>query len=186
MGEKIVKSITGLVAGAAAKTAQKYDTKHQHIFHVVCKDVNGNIKWEDDIFNLVTNEGLDEILDQFYSGSAYTAAHYLGLTDGTPSFAEADTMSSHAGWAEVTAYDEAVRQTLTWAASSGQSKTSDADVFTIDTNSTTIGGAFITTVSTKGGTTGTLIGGGAFSAGDKTLDDNDTLTVTVFATAAAA
>lgn len=58
-------------------------------------------------------------------------------------------------------------------------------VFTISSNSTTIGGAFVTTNNTKGGSTGTLYGGGAFSAGDKTIDDNDTLTVTVTLTATA-
>jgi hypothetical protein len=145
------------------------------------------IKFQDHAWNLVVNTGLDDILDKYYKGSTYTAAHYCGLTDGTPSFAAGDTMASHAGWAEVTAYDEAVRQTLTWGAVSGQSVDNSASkaVFTIDTNNTTIGGGFATTNSTKGGSTGTLVGGAAFTAGDKTLDDNDTLSVQVTATAAA-
>jgi hypothetical protein len=58
------------------------------------------------------------------------------------------------------------------------SNSASAAVFTIDTNATTMGGCFLTSVSTKGGTTGTLYAIGAFSAGDKVLDDNDTLTVT--------
>lgn len=52
-------------------------------------------------------------------------------------------------------------------------------VFTISSNSTTIGGAFVTTNNTKGGSTGTLYGGAAFTGGNKTLGNTDTLTVTV-------
>ncbi|MBN1814703.1 MAG: hypothetical protein JXA14_22880 [Anaerolineae bacterium] len=143
--------------------------------------------WEDDFENLVVNEGLDDSLDKHLKGSSYTAAWYMGLTDGTPSVAAGDTMASHAGWTEVTAYDEAVRQTVTFGSVSSQSVDNSGSpcVFTIDTNSTTIGGAFLVTNSTKGGSTGTLYGGGAFTAGDKTLDDNDTLTVTVTCTASA-
>lgn len=137
--------------------------------------------------NLVVNEGLDDSLDKHLKGSAYTAAFYVGLTDSTPTPAAGDTMASHAGWAEITNYDEANRQDLTLGTVSSQSVDNSASkaVFTIDTNSTTIGGAFVTTNNTKGGSTGTLYGIGAFSAGDKTLDDNDTLNVTVTATAAA-
>lgn len=157
------------------------------LFVVECYSKTGNLKWKDTIKNLVVNEGLDDVLDKYLKGSAYTAAHYVGLTDGTPTVAAGDTMSSHAGWTEVTAYDEAVRQTLTLGAVSGQSVDNSASkaVFTISSNATTIGGCFLSTNSTKGGTTGTLYGGGAFTAGDKTLDDDDVLNVTVTATAAA-
>ena len=70
---------------------------------------------------------------------------------------------------------------------SGQSVDNSASkaVFTVSANDTTIGGAFIATNSTKGGSTGTLYGGGAFTAGDKTIDDGDVLNVTVTASAAA-
>lgn len=153
-----------------------------------CYDQDGNLKWRDEFDNLVVNAGLDDILDKYFKGSTYTAAFYVGLTDGTPTVAAGDTMASHAGWAEVTAYDEANRQTLTLGSVSGQSVNNSASkaVFTIDTNGTTVGGAFLTTNNTKGGSTGTLYGGGAFTAGDKSLDDNDVLNVTVTLTASAA
>lgn len=156
-------------------------------FIVECRDKHGRLKWVDVIKNLVVNTGLDDSLDKHLKGSGYTAAWYVGLTDGTPTVAAADTMASHAGWTEVTAYDETVRQTLTLGAVSGQSVDNSASkaVFTIDTNDTTIGGCFIVSDNTKGGSTGILYGGGAFSAGDKTLDDDDTLSVTVTCTAAA-
>lgn len=146
------------------------------------------MKFVDYGYNLVVTTGLNDVLDKYYKGSSYTAAHYCGLTDGTPTVAAGDTMASHAGWVEVTAYDEAVRQTITWGSVSGGSVNNSASkaVFTISTNSTTIGGGFVVTNSTKGGSTGTLVGAAAFTAGDKVLDDNDTLSVTVTATATAA
>lgn len=166
---------------------QNLNTKFGDLFFVECFDKDGNLKWTDTIKNLVVNVGLDDALEQYFKGSTYTAAHYVGLTDGTPTVAAADTMASHAGWTEVVAYDEAVRQTLTLGAVSGQSVDNSANkaVFTISANSTTIGGAFISTDDTRGGSTGTLYGGGAFTAGDKSLDDNDVLNVTVTASAAA-
>jgi len=157
------------------------------LFQVECYDKEGNLKWEDTIKNLVVNEGLDDSLNEYFKGSTYTAAHYVGLTDGTPTVAAGDTMASHAGWTEVTAYDEASRQTATWGTVSGQSVSNSANkaTFTISANGTVIGGAFLTTNSSKGGSAGTLYGGGAFTAGDKTLDDNDILYVTVTASASA-
>jgi len=156
------------------------------LFEVECYDSKGRLKWRDTIKNLVVDEGLDDVLDKYLKGSAYTAAHYVGLTDGTPTPNAADTMASHAGWAEVQLYDEAARQTATWGAVSGKSVDNSASkaVFTISTNATTIGGCFLCTNSTKGGTTGTLYGVGAFTAGNKVLDAADILNVTVTATAA--
>jgi len=165
----------------------EFNMGFKDVFKVECFDKNGQLKWVDYIENLVVNEGLDDALDKYFKGSSYSAAHYVGLTDGTPTFAAGDTMSSHAGWTEVTAYDEADRQTVTWGSVSSQSVDNSASkaTFTISSNSTTIGGAFLSTNSTKGGSTGTLYGGGAFNAGDKSLDDDDVLNVTVTATASA-
>ena len=162
-------------------------TKLKNVWKFECFDKHGNLKWIDYIENLVVNVGLDDALDKYLKGSTYTAAHYCGLTDGTPTPAAGDTMASHAGWTEVTAYDEANRPTITWGTVSGQSVDNSANkaVFTISANSTTIGGAFVATNNTKGGSTGTLYGVGAFTAGDKLLDDNDVLNVTVTATATA-
>lgn len=175
-------------AGAEARAGILQPMRLGDIFEIECRSKStGKLKWRDTIKNLVVNTGLDDVLTQYLKGSAYTAAHYVGLTDGTPTVAAADTMASHAGWVEVTAYDEAVRQTATWGAVSSQSVDNSASkaTFTISTNATTIGGAFLTTNNTKGGSTGTLYGGGVFTAGDKSLDDGDVLYVTVTASAAA-
>lgn len=159
--------------------ANKYD--------VVCRDKNGKIKWIDHIENIVVNTGLDDILEEYFNGSAYTAAHYVGLTDGTPTVAAGDTMASHAGWTEPTGYDEATRPAYSPATVSSQSVTNSASVAVFSINATlTIGGCFITTNSTKGGATGTLYGAGAFTGGDKSVSSGDTLNVTVTCTSAAA
>ena len=176
----------GIKAGAQLIAGNRRAVKYR----VVARDPQGKLKWIEEFPNLVVNAGLDDSLDKHLKGSGYTAAWYVGLTDGTPTVAAGDTMASHAGWAEVVAYDEAVRQTLTLGAVSGQSVDNSGNeaVFTISANDTTIGGAFIADADTKGGTGGAtvLYGAGAFTAGDKTIDDDDTLTVTVTLTAAAA
>lgn len=161
-------------------------TAHTHRYQVVCRNRKGEIVWTEDIHNLTTNEGLDEILDKFWKGSGYTAAFYVGLTDDSPTIAAGDTMSSHAGWAEATGYSESVRQTLTLGTVSSQSVSNSASTADFSINATdTIGGAFITTNSTKGGTSGVLIGAAAFSV-DRALADGDSLTVTVTLTASSA
>jgi hypothetical protein len=170
--------------GAGVKAGKKLENR----WHVEAKGPDGVTKWVDEFDNIVVTDGLNDSLTKHLKGSSYTAAWYVGLTDGTPTVDPTDVMNSHAGWVEVEAYDEAVRQTLTLGtASAGSiSNTASKAVFTISADSTTVGGAFVTSVSTKGGTTGVLYGAGAFTAGDKSLDDNDTLTVTVTLTAAAA
>lgn len=147
-----------------------------------CFDKDGNLKWRDYVpFNLVVNTGLDDILDKYFKGSAYTAAHYVGLTDGTPTIAAGDTMASHAGWTEIhTQYSESTRPAYTPGTVSSQSVDNSASKASYTfTSSGTTGGAFLTTNSTKNGTTGTLVSAGAFTEGDKAVDNGDTATVTV-------
>ena len=154
---------------------------------IECFDSAGNIKWVEEIYNLITNEGLDDVLTNYLKGSAYTASFFVGLTDSAPTVAAADTMASHAGWVEVVAYDEATREALVLGAVSGQSVDNSASKASYTINGTaTIGGAFITTNSTKSGSTGTLYGVGAFSGGDKSVSSGDTLNCTVTCTAASA
>lgn len=157
-------------------------------YRIECRDRDGRLKWIEEFDNLVVTAGLNDSLDKHLKGSGYTAAWYVGLTDGTPTVDPADTMGSHAGWVEVTAYDEATRPALTLGSVSGGSVDNSASKarFTVSSDGTTIGGAFVTSVNTKGGATGVLYGAGAFTGGDKVLGDNDTLDVTVTLTAAAA
>ena len=95
-------------------------------------------------------------------------------------------MSSHAGWTEVTDYSESTREALVLGTVASQSVDNSASKASYSINATaTVGGAFITTVSTKVAPPALLYGVGAFSGGDKSVDNGDTLNVTVTCTAAA-
>ena len=147
---------------------------HRYVFEAFDKD--GNLKWREEVDNLVTTVGMNDMLDKYYAGSSYTAAHYLGLA-GSGTKAAGDTMSSHAGWSEVTGYAAATRPAITWsAASSGSKAASGATSFSINAT-VTVAGAFIATDSTKSGTTGVLVGVTDFAA-PRSLASGDTLNVT--------
>jgi hypothetical protein len=144
-----------------------------------------NKKWEKVQKNLVPTAGLNHINDVVFHGSTQVATWYFGLLAASPTPAAGDTMSSHVGWTEFTAYDEATRPEWTEGAASGGSTTNSSTVdFTCSTDSSTVAGGFITSNNTKSGTTGTLISVAAFSGGNQALDDGDVLKVTAtFATA---
>ena len=152
-------------------------------YTVECFDANGNLKWSDVIKNLVVTQGKNNMLDEYFEGSGYTPAWYLGLVDGatSPTYNAADTMGSHAGWSEFTSYSEATRPAPTWSAASSGSKATTATSFSIS-GSGTVAGAFMTTNSTKSGTTGTLYSAGNFTGGSRSVASGDTLNVTYTAT----
>ena len=155
------------------------------VFHFECRDAAGWLKWTATAKNLVTTAGLQHALDALFAGGTQVDPWYVGLTDGTPTVDASDTVASHAGWAEVTAYDEATRQEyVDVRANQTVSNAASKAVFTVSTNSTTIGGAFLASDNTRGGSTGTLLCAAAFTGGDKSADDGDTLSVTYEFTAA--
>ena len=152
-------------------------------YTVECVGADGQVKWSETIKNLVVTVGKNAMLDEFFAGSAYTAAWYLGLVDGasSPTYNAADTMGSHAGWSEFTSYSEATRPAPTWSAASSGSKATTATSFSIN-GSGTVAGAFMTTGSAKSGTTGTLYSAGNFSTA-KITTAGDTVSVTYSTTA---
>jgi hypothetical protein len=155
------------------------------VFTVQCFDAAGNLKWETSKHNLVVNVGLKDMNDKYFTGSGYTATWYLGLYGAalTNDPAASDTMASHAGWTEVTAYSQATRPQAVFAAAS----TADPSVITTAASpavfsingSTVVGGAFLTSNNTKGGTTGVLFSAADFQApGDRSVVDGDTINLT--------
>ena len=148
-------------------------------YAIECRDANGNIKWTDVIENLVVTVGKNDLLDKYFQGSTYTATWYLGLVDGAsaPTYNATDTMASHAGWTESAAYSNSTRPAPGWSAASAGSKSTTATAFNINATAT-IAGCFMTTNSTKSGTTGILYSAGSFTGGNKTVSSGDTLNVT--------
>jgi len=161
------------------------EAKATGLFEIKCHDKDGNLKWEAQSKNLVVNVGL-----QYMAGSALTSVTqittwYLGLygagASNTP--AAGDTMSSHAGWTEVVAYSNATRVAATFVTATAANPsvvTNTASPATFNINgTTTVGGAFLTSGSAKGGTAGTLFSAADFgSPGDRSVVSSDTLSVT--------
>ena len=172
-------------ANAIAGAKSSANNLVKNTYHFEAFDPDGNLKWEEFAENVVTNEGLDDLLEQYLLGAAYTADFYVLLTDGTPTVDATDTLASHVGWIEVNAYT-GDRQALVLGTVTGQSVDNSASkaVFPITADATTIGGAGLSTVAT--GTVGVLYSVAAFTAADKLLDNGDTLNVTVTCTAASA
>lgn len=147
-------------------------------FKVICRNPEGIIAWDADAPNLVVNAGLQHILNTIFSASAQTATWYVGLCASSPTVASGDTMITHAGWTEFINYDETTRQE--WVeVRTNQSMTNSGTkaAVTVSTNTSIIGGAFLTSSNTKSGTAGTLMCAAAFTGGNKAADDNDTLEV---------
>jgi hypothetical protein len=155
------------------------------VYHMQCFDKDGNLKWEAECPNLVVNGGLQDMNNKYFLGSSYTAAWYVGLygAGASNSPSATDTMSSHAGWTEVTAYSNATRPacsfgTPTTANPSVATNSASPAVYNINA-SATVGGAFLVSSSTKGGTAGTLYSASDFtSPGDRVVASGDTLNVT--------
>ena len=150
------------------------------VFNIKCFSPEGKLKWEDEADNLVVNEGLQQLLDDLFTGAGQVDPWYVGLTDGAPvTVIAANTMAAHAGWTEVEDYNEAVRQTYTDVrAAQSVSNTAAPATFTIDADAITIGGAFLCSANVKGGVGGVLLCAVAFTGGDKSADTNDTIEVT--------
>jgi hypothetical protein len=177
---KDVASSSLVAGGFAADSASA-----KGVYKIQCHDKDGNLKWEDKAPNLVVNVGLQDMNAKYFTGSAYTAAWYIGLygagASNTP--AAGDTMSSHAGWTEVVAYSQATRPACTFGVPTTANPsvaTNSASPATFSINATTtVGGAFLTSNNTKSGTTGTLYSAADFSApGDRAVTNGDTLSVT--------
>jgi hypothetical protein len=176
LSEKI-NPVDSSVAAVAFGGSQVESLNATGTYTVECYDADGNLKWSDQIKNLVVTVGKNDLLDKYFQGSSYTALWYLGLVNSGGTFAAGDTMASHAGWTENTGYSAATRPAPSWGAASAGAKSTTATAFSINASGT-IGGAFMTNNNTKGGTTGILYSAGNFSGGNRTVASGDTLNVT--------
>jgi hypothetical protein len=172
---------SGLIAG----TQSGEQAKATGVYHVECRDKDGNLKWSADTKNLVVNAGLAYMAGTALTSVAQITTWYIGLygagASNTP--AAGDTMSSHAGWTEVVAYSNATRVAATFVTATTANPsvvTNAASPATFNINATsTVGGAFLTSGSAKSGTTGTLFSAADFSSpGDRSVVSGDIISVT--------
>lgn len=191
MNTEKIKSLDLSDAGVTGNMVQLDGVNVGGMYTVECRDAGGNLKWSDEVHNLVTTVGKNLLLDTILAGSAYTAAAYIGLVSGTPTPAITDTMAAHAGWTEVGTLNApaytAPRKVPAWsAAAAGSKATSSIGAFAF-TSGGTVGGCFLVlgtgALSTIDNTGGVLYSVGAFTGGNKTVASSDSLTVTYTATA---
>lgn len=120
-----------------------------HVQHIR----EGEVLWEDTIFNLIPTQGLNDIITQYYKGSSYTAAHYMGLK-GTGSPAASDQLNSHPAWAELSGYTGNRKEIILGTVANGSvSNSGNRTQFDI-TATQTVAGMFLATVAS--GTSGVL------------------------------
>jgi hypothetical protein len=170
-------------AGLIANTGATAGVGAGGVFHVQCLDKDGNLKWETSEHNLVMNVGLQDMNTQYFKGSSYTAAFYLGLVTGPGSgttFSATDTLASHS-WTEFTNYSGSRKAvtfgTATTANPSVITNSASPASFAISSSGGTVAGAFLCTVSS--GTSGVLFSASDFqSPGDRVVVNGDTLNVT--------
>jgi hypothetical protein len=172
-------------SGFIAGTKSGEEAKATGVYHIECHDKDGNLKWSADTKNLVVNAGLAYMAGTALTSVAQITTWYIGLygagASNTP--AAGDTMSSHAGWTEVTAYSNSTRVAATFVTATTANPsvvTNAASPATFNINgTTTVGGAFLTSGSAKGGTTGTLFSAADFSSpGDRSVVSGDIISVT--------
>jgi len=179
---EVSKSVDQVTAGLTVRPDAVESAGGGGVFHIQCFDADGNLKWEDTAHNLVTNAGLNSMNTQYFTGSSYTASFFLGLVTGPASgvaYAAGDTLASHAGWTEFTAYSGS-RKAVTF----GSATTANPSViassapaqYTVTGSGGVVAGAFLCTVAS--GTSGVLFSEANFqSPGDRTVALNDTLNV---------
>ena len=167
------------------KTESVLENQESAYFRGLCRiDCYGPdcvLKWTKTNHNIITNVGLNHILDVVLHGDTPVSPWYVGIKNAG-SVAASDTLATHAGWTENSNYT-GNRQEYNEAAASGQSTTNSANKasFPITSDSQTIAGAFLASAAT--GTSGTLLCVADF-ASSKAADNGDTLEVTYTVSAA--
>jgi hypothetical protein len=156
---------------------------------VVCRGKDGREKWREYRHNLVTNQGLNHILDVVLHGATQITAWYVAPFNTNTTILATHTYAAP-GYTESSNYDEATRQAYNEAAASGQSITNSANKATITCSETEtvygcglVGGGSAAT--TKGNTDGggTLLCAVLFSTA-RSVVDGDTLEITYTISAA--
>jgi len=192
-GDNAVATLQANVAIPEGMTQEGY-------YHVECRDAQGNLKWEEQVPNLVVAIGKQLMLDTLLKGSSYSVTGpFLGLTKVSLTPAATDTMTTlvttnAAEFTNYTVSGSAVRGTAVFASSTSSgttpsnvtSSTATGITYTITGAGGTVYGCFLVlgsgAVNTQSSTGGTLYSEGNFSVA-KATTAGDTVTVTYSTTA---
>lgn len=154
-------------------------------FEIECRDKDGKLKWRDHANNGVADVGINKLLDVMFGSTAKFSTWFMGLVDSTAysGLAAGDTLASHSGWTENTAYtisggSSVNRATWTPASASGKSVSNTSAVAFTMTSSGTIKGFFLDSDQAKATNTGTLWASALFASGDQVVASGDILNVT--------
>ena len=149
------------------------------VFHVECIRPDGSVRWVEEAHNLVTDEGLQHLLDiLFVSATSQVDPWYVGLLAATPSPA-ANWNAASVGSADFVAYTESALQAFVDVRSSQSvGNAASKASFAINADTSSIGGAFLISTSAKATPAGTVLCAVAFTGGNKAADSGDTLNVT--------
>lgn len=144
-----------------------------------CYSPAGVLLWEEKAKNLIPNEGRDYMLNASLLAGAQFSSWYIGIYEGAYTPQTSDTMATlPASATEITtAYSEAARVLLVPDALSGGLYVNDATPaeFTF-TAPKTVRGGFISSGSTKGGTTGVLLSA-VLASSPRAVDTGEVLRV---------
>jgi hypothetical protein len=181
--KNIAKSTDIVAAGMQCGVRPQASAKAGGVYKVQCVGADGHVKWEEEMHNLVVNEGLQSMVAVYLDGGTQITTWYLGLITGPGSgttIAAGDTLASHSGWTEFTNYSgnrkTATFGTATTADPSVLNNTASPAAFTISGAGGTVAGAFLASASS--GTSGTLFSASDFqSPGDRVVVSGDTLNV---------
>lgn len=185
MSTEGAKSQDVVTAGVARGGPATAGAKAHGEYHIECRDKDGNLKWSTTVPNLVVNVGLQDMNTKYFTGSTYTAAWYVGLYGAASSNnpLATDTAATHPGFTEITPYSNATRPAVTFGTATTAdpsviSNTASPAYFSINATNV-VGGAFLISDNTKGGTAGVLFSASDFAApGDRSVSSGDTLLVT--------
>jgi hypothetical protein len=183
MFNNLAKSTDTVSSGLVCGTKPQAKARAGGVYKVQCVGADGHVKWEEEMHNLVVNQGLQNMVAAYLDAATQTTVWYIGLITGPGSgttIAAADTLASHAGWTEFTDYSgdrkTATFGTATTADPSVIDNTASPASFSITGAGGTVAGAFLASVDT--GTSGTLFSASDFQApGDRVVVSGDTLNV---------
>jgi hypothetical protein len=183
MFNNLAKSTDTVSSGLVCGTKPQAKARAGGVYKIQCVGADGHVKWEEEMHNLVVNQGLQNMVAAYLDAATQTTVWYIGLITGPGSgttIAAADTLASHAGWTEFTNYSgnrkTATFGTATTADPSVIDNTASPASFSITSTGGTVAGAFLASVDT--GTSGTLFSASDFqSPGDRVVVSGDTLNV---------